>query len=147
MNLTPIRCLLLGGAALLISGCGEDPLGPEMEAFETARTRWEANGPESYTYRYRLSCFCPPQLLETARVTVTEGVVTDVYLLDSDAPAPPDTYDLYLAIEGLFDRLATSLENPRRFHWAARRPRSTSWSGRHCRHRDPGSHVAHHSCR
>ncbi len=111
MNLTPIRCLLLGGAALLISGCGEDPLGPEMEAFETARTRWEANGPESYTYRYRLSCFCPPQLLETARVTVTEGVVTDVYLLDSDAPAPPDTYDLYLAIEGLFDRLATSLEN------------------------------------
>ena len=111
MNLTPIRCLLLGGAALLMAGCGEAPLGPEMEAFEAARARWESNGPESYSYRYRLSCFCPPQLLENARVTVTEGQVTNVYLLDSDTPAAPETFSMYLPIEGLFDRLATSLEN------------------------------------
>jgi hypothetical protein len=105
------RNLVLAAAALLMSGCGDDPLGPEQEAFEAARARWDANGPASYTYHYRLSCFCPPQLLETARVTVTDGEVTDVYLLDSDAPAPPDTHDLYPTVEGLFDRLAASLAN------------------------------------
>ena len=96
MNLTPIRWLMLGGAALLMLGCGEDPLGPEQEAFEAARARWEANGPASYTYEYRLSCFCPPQLLELARVTVTEGTVTDVYLLDGATfgeNSPEKTYN------------------------------------------------------
>jgi len=105
----PVRYLLLAMAALAAGGCGDDPLSPEVEALADAREQWEATGPASYSYQYRLSCFCPPQLLETARVTVTNGLVTGVYLMDSDAPAPPDTYDLYQTIDGLFDRLAASL--------------------------------------
>jgi hypothetical protein len=92
-----------------VNGCGDDPLSPEVEALAGARARWEATGYTDYTYLYRLSCFCPPQLLETARVSVSDGQITAVYLLDSDAPAPPDSYNLYSTIEGLFERLAESL--------------------------------------
>jgi hypothetical protein len=98
-------CLLL----LAASGCGEDPLAPDEQALAKARARWDANAPSAYTYHYRLSCFCPPQLLETARVSVSDGQVTAVHLLDSDEPAPPDTYNLYESVEGLFERLAMAL--------------------------------------
>ncbi len=97
-------CLLL----LAACGCGDDPLAPDQQALADARARWEAAGPSAYTYHYRRSCFCPPQLLETARVSVSDGQVTAVHLLDSDAPAPPDTYDLYETVEGLFERLAVA---------------------------------------
>lgn len=96
-------------AVIAVGGCGSDPLSPEVEALANARDRWEATDLSSYSYQYRLSCFCPPQLLETARISVTDGLVTGVYLMDSDAPAPPDTHDLYQTIDGLFDRLAGSL--------------------------------------
>jgi hypothetical protein len=105
----PLGGVLLGLAFLSLNSCGGDPLSPEVEALESARARWESTGYTSYTYHYRLSCFCPPQLLETARVGVTDGQVTSVYLLDSDAPAPPDTYNLYETIDGLFERLEMAL--------------------------------------
>jgi hypothetical protein len=94
-----------------LAACGDDPLGPGAEALANARARWESSGPAAYTYHYRLSCFCPPQLLETARVSVSDGQITDVHLLDSDVPAPPETHDLYETIEGLFERLAMALSN------------------------------------
>jgi hypothetical protein len=48
-------------------------------------------------------------VLETARVRVVDDRVTDVYLVDSDAPAPPETWDMYDTVDGLFDRLARDL--------------------------------------
>lgn len=109
MSAARIRTLVLGVFLLGAGGCGEDPLGPDGRQMANARARWEASGPEAYSYHYRLSCFCVPQLLETARVSVTDGQITSVHLLDSDAPAPPDTYDFYSTIDGLFDRLAEAL--------------------------------------
>ena len=89
--------------------CGDDPLGPEETALASARARWEATGFTAYTYQYRLSCFCPPQLLETAQVSVSDGHVTAVYLIDSASPAPPETLGMYDTIDGLFDRLEADL--------------------------------------
>lgn len=109
MNAAPLQGLLVSVAVLCSAACGNDPIEPEVEDLTSARARWEATGIANYTYLYRLSCFCPPQLLETARVGVTDGEVTSVFLLDSDAPAAPDTYGLYETIDGLFDRLAGSL--------------------------------------
>lgn len=109
MSRAPFLTLVVGLLLVTVNGCGDDPLSPEVEALASARARWEATGYTDYTYLYRLSCFCPPQLLETARVSVSDGQITAVYLLDSDAPAPPDSYNLYHTIEGLFDRLAQSL--------------------------------------
>lgn len=109
MSRAPLLTLALGLLLVTVNGCGDDPLSPEVEALASARARWEATGYTDYTYLYRLSCFCPPQLLETARVSVSDGQITAVYLLDSDAPAPPDSYNLYQTIDGLFDRLAQSL--------------------------------------
>ena len=104
-------CLTLVGL-----GCSDDPVSPDVAALGVARARWESAGFERYEYDYRLSCFCPPQVLETARIRVEEGQVTDVYLLDSDAPADPDTWDLYSTVDELFDRLAEALsQGPVRF--------------------------------
>jgi hypothetical protein len=102
--------------ALVAVGCGDDPVSPDAAALGAARARWESAGFERYEYHYRLSCFCPPQVLETARVRVEDGQVTDVYLLDSDAPAEPGTWDLYSTVDELFDRLAEALsEGPAQF--------------------------------
>ncbi len=109
MRRTAFRTLVLGLFFLTVSGCGNDPLSPEVEALASARARWESTGYTNYTYLYRLSCYCPPQLLETARVSVSDGQITEVYLVDSDTPAPPDSYSWYHTIDGLFDRLAESL--------------------------------------
>ena len=100
---TALACLALGS-------CGDDPLGPEEEALDSARARWEGTGFTSYTYKYRMSCFCHPQVLETALVSVSGDRVTAVYLVDSAGPAPPETFDFYYTIDGLFDRLAADLE-------------------------------------
>jgi hypothetical protein len=105
----PFRTLFLGLLLVTVSACGDDPLGPEVEALASARARWESTGYTDYSYLYRLSCFCPPQLLEKARVRVSDGQITDVYLVHSDSPAPPDSYSFYHTIDGLFDRLAESL--------------------------------------
>jgi hypothetical protein len=105
----PLLTLVHGLLLVSLTGCGDDPLSPEVEALAGARARWEATGYTDYTYLYRLSCFCPPQLLETARLSVSDGKITAVYLLDSEAPAPPDSYDLYHTVDGLFDQLAQSL--------------------------------------
>ncbi len=109
MNRALFRSLPLALVLLAAGGCGDDPLSPEVEALTSARARWESTGYSHYTYLYRLSCFCPPQLLETARVTVSDGQITAVFLVESDIPAPPDTYALYQTIDGLFDRLARDL--------------------------------------
>ncbi|MGB5525448.1 MAG: DUF6174 domain-containing protein [Gemmatimonadota bacterium] len=109
MSGAPLRTLVLGLLLVMVNGCGDDPLSPEVEALAGARARWESAGYTDYTYLYRLSCFCPPQLLETARVSVSDGQISEVYLVDSDTPAPPDSYTWYHTIDGLFDRLAESL--------------------------------------
>ncbi|MDP2470441.1 MAG: DUF6174 domain-containing protein [Candidatus Palauibacterales bacterium] len=96
-------------AWMAAAGCGDEPLGPEAKSLATARARWESAGLEDYAYTYRMSCFCPPQLLENARVSVSEGKVSAVQLLESDIPAPPETYDVYATIDDLFDRLARDL--------------------------------------
>jgi len=104
-----LSCALALCLAFGAGGCGDDPVSPDAAAMAAARARWESNRPDAYEYLYRMSCFCPPQVLETARVRVEDGQVSDVYLVDSDAPAPPETWDLYDTIDGLFDRLAADL--------------------------------------
>jgi len=102
--------------ALLSVGCGDDPVSPEAAALGAARARWESAGLAEYEYVYRMSCFCPPQVLEAARVRIADGQVTDVYLVDSDRPAPPETWDLYHTIDDLFERLTSDLDrDPARF--------------------------------
>ena len=116
----PVSTRGLGLVTVLLSfavgACGSDPLGPEEEALASARARWDATGLTSYTYTYRMACFCPPQILETALVSVSEGQVTGVYLVDSARPASPETFDLYHTIDGLFDRLDANLaQEPAQF--------------------------------
>lgn len=101
-----VGALMVAAAA---AGCDGDPASPEASALASARARWESAGPSAYEYLYRMSCFCAPQVLETARVRVTDGEVTDVYLVESDVAASPDTWGLYATIDGLFDRLAQNL--------------------------------------
>jgi hypothetical protein len=76
------RFVFAAALALAVAGC--DSVGTEagevdldallevadQEALEDARDRWRASGPDAYTMRYEVICFCPPVTVE---VTVEDG--------------------------------------------------------------------------
>ncbi len=97
--------------ALLTSGCSgvEDPLSrSETRAFISARARWN-NSPvrTAYTYEFRQSCFCPPEITVWSRVTVIDGVVTDVRTERGDT-VPRNLRPLFPTVDRLFARLETT---------------------------------------
>ena len=77
-----LRHLRLGILLLLATACSSDPFGPsEARALAAAEARWEATGPESYTFEYLVSCFCEPR--GWMRIAVEDGVVAAVVYADS----------------------------------------------------------------
>ncbi len=70
---------------------------------EAARLRWDALGLESYTFDYSPECLCPYASQAPWRVTVTEGRVSDVTLVDGqplpDFRAAPAVDQLFADLE------------------------------------------------
>ena len=97
-----LRHLRLGIPLLLATACSSDPFGPaEERALAAAEERWEATGPESYTFEYLVSCFCEPQ--GWMRIAVEDGVVAAVVYADSAHVAvEPDEWP---TVEDLFARI------------------------------------------
>lgn len=105
------RTLLTLTLALLMSGCRgiEDPLSrSETRAFISARARWN-NSPvrAAYTYEFRQSCFCPTEITVWNRITVIDGVVTDVRTERGDT-VPRNLWALFPTVDRLFARLETT---------------------------------------
>ena len=101
------RHLRLGIPVLLATACSSDPFGPaEERALAAAEERWQAAGPESYTFEYRVSCFCESR--GWMRIAVEDGVVAAVVYADSAHVAvEPDEWptvdDLFARIRELAD--------------------------------------------
>lgn len=111
-----VRRLLIPVAALVLSACGE-PLGPsEIELrvlrhrLEQAEAKWAKEGAASYTLVLRRICYCGET--DPRRITVVDGVVTDVRILGAMTPLPAEQWQWYPSVEALFDLLAEAIDQP-----------------------------------
>jgi hypothetical protein len=112
MRCKPFRsvvCLSVGLAALPVTAgaCSDDPLSEERDRLDAARARWTGASLSSYGFRYQEICFCPS--IEPMDVQVQGGEVVAVFHVGSGEPVPPDQLSWYATVDGLFDRLETSL--------------------------------------
>lgn len=112
-----MRPTLLLALALAVVGCdsagpeaGEVDLGASVEvadreALADARARWRASGPDAYTMRYEVVCFCAPATVE---VTVEGGRVVASETTGGPAEAL-DVDGLYGVALDAYDQRAASV--------------------------------------
>jgi hypothetical protein len=108
-----LRALVFVALAGVPAGCtfslgGSDDREHDLER---ARVLWRAAGIRDYTYRLRRICFCLPESLGPAWVTVRGSVlVTEVVYVDGGEPMPEQYAEGFLSVEGLFDLIDDALE-------------------------------------
>jgi len=95
--------------ACALTGCG-DGFGPEIHRLLDARARWEGAALRSYRFHYDRTCFCLPAANGPAVVTVRDGVVTNVELLQSSETIGEPILAEFPTIEDLFDLIATAID-------------------------------------
>jgi hypothetical protein len=92
----------LAAALMLAVVAGCDPVtGPENQ-MNAARSRWEKQGLDDYTFRYRRLCFCPSESTRLVIVTVRQDTVAEVVYADTRQPVPANMFREYRTIDGLF---------------------------------------------
>lgn len=94
---------------LRASACSSH-LGPERTDLERNRELWEATGPATYVYGVERLCYCG--MRGPARVTVENGEVVSVVLVEAeeDLPLSEATAELFPGVDGLFDILEDAIE-------------------------------------
>ena len=97
--------------ALAPAGCGVLEPGDEaLERLERARALWHAAGIRDYRIRLERRCFCPPESLGPALVSVRGSVyVTAVVYADDWEPMPEGYARWFPSVEGLFDIVEDAL--------------------------------------
>lgn len=80
---------LLSVAALLLA-CGDAGMSPTLREAAAAEVRWRAQGLSHYTVEARVSCFCPPVLLEWHELTVAGDSVIATRRVSTEGSAPPE---------------------------------------------------------
>jgi hypothetical protein len=88
--------------AFAIYGCSS-PFPPgELFELEDARRKWEARGFADYTFETRHDCFCLPEDVGPVRITVRDGVMTEVTMIETGQPVSSSRW---YTIEQLYDRI------------------------------------------
>jgi hypothetical protein len=86
-----------------------DPEDPDRDALESARDRWEDQGPDSYRMNVTRICFCAVEWIGPVLVRVTPTGVTRTYVSDGRAVLV-DAERFFPTVEGLFDEIEEALE-------------------------------------
>ncbi len=88
-----------------------EPPGSSLQnALDANRTKWEATGPDSYTYRFANACECLPETTGPILIVVEDGQVTSV-LRPEDAAGLPSVYTgPRPTIPHLFDTVQAAIE-------------------------------------
>ena len=105
----------LGALAIVLVAACHDSVGIE-ENLDSAQARWNQSSIKSYTFTFKLSCFCAPAN-EAIRVTVANDVPTAIVFADS-TNVTADTTSLrnYLTIDRIFTTIHGKLQqNPAKF--------------------------------
>ena len=90
--------------ALALAGYGCTPpfTSSELSELGEARRKWEARSFTDYTFETRHGCFCLPEDVGPVRITVRQGVMTEVTMIETGEPVSPDRW---YTIEQFFDRI------------------------------------------
>jgi hypothetical protein len=72
--------------------------------------RWRTDGPKSYTYELRRTCFCTLDAVTPARVAVRDGGVVDARAVESGRTLPLELFD---PIDSLFAYAIDAAERAR----------------------------------
>ncbi len=92
--------------AASLAACA-DPAAPGT--LQSNRTKWEAVGPASYTYRLQVTCFCVAEYVQPVHITVQDGAVTAVTSATTGDALPPNEAALFqITIDSLFNWVATA---------------------------------------
>jgi hypothetical protein len=90
-----------------VGACG-DSTGPQTVELVRNRAKWEARGPEAYTFEYHRSCGeCLPEWVRPVRISVDGGVVTAVVLAATSEPVDPP--DFRFTIDSLFAQVERTI--------------------------------------
>lgn len=99
------------------TGCSASITGArasESGELERNERRWQAARLRSYSFEYRMMCFCVPDDTERVRITVHDGQVTSVTRVRDGQPAR-DRHRGWPTVEQLFGSVRRYLElNPDR---------------------------------
>jgi len=97
-------------AGLAGSACSR--AGPEPGELQRHRAIWERTGPSSYAYAVELLCFCA--FRGPARVTVRDGALVSIEVLEPEDGAPSlsqaELAELFPTVDGLFDLLEEAVD-------------------------------------
>jgi hypothetical protein len=85
-------------AVLILAACGGDSTTTPANPLDEQRSLWASQDLTDYTFDVSRSCYC--QFVGDVRVTVKDGVITDVTELASEVARDPETFR---TIDGLFD--------------------------------------------
>jgi Family of unknown function (DUF6174) len=102
----------LGVAMVIFAGATcRDGLAPDdIHQLATARVRWASADIQSYHFEYNRVCFCLPEARGPAVVTVRNGVVTDVELVQTNSVTGEPILAAFPTIDDLFDLIQRAIE-------------------------------------
>jgi hypothetical protein len=79
------------------------PFNPhEARLLAAARAQWEQRPFANYTFEALHGCFCLPEQVGPVRITVREGAIVSVSLLETEEPVDPAHW---FTIEQLYERI------------------------------------------
>lgn len=109
-GMIPQSLRLLGSlipVAVAAAAC-HDATAPTSQAISLARAKalWTAAGVRTYSFTATRSCLCTPEAVGPVRVTVTNGQITGVTLIETGDPVAPGTW---FDINGLFALIESEL--------------------------------------
>jgi hypothetical protein len=88
--------------AVSVAACSS-PFGPEeVWVLAAARARWEDRTFVDYTFEVRHDCFCSPEQVGPVRISVRQGAITSVTLVQTGQAVDPAGW---FTIEQLFERI------------------------------------------
>jgi hypothetical protein len=103
----------LGIAAAFAAACDSSVVdASDIAALSSAEAKWNARPFADYSYEIRTSCFCPPELLQWARVSVRGGVVVSVEAVDPDPAFPITNQQYWEPIDSIFAGLRSAMRDP-----------------------------------
>lgn len=97
-------------SALLLAGCGatasnataDNPSGKAPENLQQAQALWNTEGSSTYQVTVTQTCFCPPDLRQPMRVSVSDGEVIEVEGLEQPLQQRDQLDTSRLTVTGLF---------------------------------------------